>query len=148
MGFGERTYRAEAFLPVPVERAFAILVDLPRYGEWNRFTTKVESTLVPGDPVVMRVDLGWITVRTTERIREVVEPVRIVWHIPSPLPWLLHAERVQTLTEAPGGCTYVTEDTIGGLIGPLVHLLFANGLERGFSTVATGLAAYASRGDT
>lgn len=35
--------------------AWEVIVDLPRYGEWNPFVVECRSTLAVGDPIDMRV---------------------------------------------------------------------------------------------
>ena len=118
-----------------------MLVDLERYPEWNPFTLVVESGLRPGEPVKMRVDLGWLTLWQTETVLEASPPRTLRWGIVSATPWLLRAERVQRLTPAGQGqgCVYETVDTIGGLLAPLVGLLFGRGLTAGFAGVARAL---------
>ncbi|MEN0068254.1 MAG: SRPBCC domain-containing protein [Myxococcota bacterium] len=145
MGIFEREYRATAFVPASPKATWAVLVDLERYAEWNPFTIQVDSTLEPGTPVVMRVNLSWITLTQTEQVRQVVPYERLVWGIPRLMPWLLRAERVQTITPSEGGCIYTTVDTIGGLLLPLVHLMFGRPLDRGFRGVAVALAERVTR---
>ena len=143
MGRGwERAYSAEVTLSATPDAVWAVLVDLARYPEWNPFTVDVQSTLKVGDPVIMRVRLGWFTITQVERIAVVDAPHRLAWEIASPVPWLLRAYREQTITPISGGTVYRTVDTIGGLLEPVVGLLFGRALHRGFRGVAEGLAAH------
>jgi hypothetical protein len=41
-------------IEAPAALVWEVLVDLPRYGEWNGFNPRIESTLVLGDPVHMQ----------------------------------------------------------------------------------------------
>ena len=132
------SYRGQADIDAPIEDVWAVLVDVDRYPEWNSFTTRVRSSLEPGQPIWMRVDLGWITLWFRERVREVEAPRRLVWGLR--VPGLLAAERIQTLEPTESGCRYETVDTIEGTLAPLVHGLFGRGLERGFRRVAEDLA--------
>ena len=142
---GERAYSASAQIAAPCDTVWDALTDLPGYPAWNPFTVRVRSSLRVGDRVVMRVRLGWLTIPQVERVSEVVPPHRLAWRIASPVPWLLRAERVQLLTATPGGCTYTTVDTIGGLLQPVVHWLFGGALKRGFAGVARGLREHVER---
>ena len=141
MSSWERVYRGRAEIAAPVEEVWAVLVDLERYPEWNPFTLVVESSLEPGAPVKMLVNLGWQTLWQTETVLEVSPPRTLRWGIVSATPWLLRAERVQRLTPVEGGqgCVYETVDTIAGLVAPLVGLLFGRGLVAGFADVARAL---------
>jgi hypothetical protein len=42
-------------IDAPASVVWDVLVDLPRYHEWNPFTAKVESTLKVGDPVQLYI---------------------------------------------------------------------------------------------
>lgn len=137
----ERAYSASARLSAPVEAVWAVLTDLEQYPSWNPFTVRVQSSLVVGARVVMRVRLGWLTIRQVEWVSDVAPPERLAWRMRTPARWLLRAERVQTLVRTAEGCEYHTVDTIGGLLEPVVGWLFGSALERGFAGVAAALEA-------
>ena len=142
-----RVYRAEVEIAAPPEAVWAVLVDLPRYAEWNPFTTEVRSSLEPGAPVDMRVRMSrWrFTLSQREVLRERTPPEagrggRLVWG--TTMPGIV-AERVQTIDALPGGRTrYVTEDSIEGALAGLTHLLFGSSLDAGFRGVAEQLKAH------
>jgi len=139
-----RVYEATCDIPAPQEAVWAILADFPAYGEWNPFTPSVRTDLVIGGPVKMRVRLGRLTIPQTEWLREVTPPWRIVWAMDIGLPWLIGAERVQTVEALPGGgCRYTTVDTIFGLLSPVVEWLLGGALRVGFEQVVAGLRARA-----
>ncbi len=132
---------AQADIDAPLDRVWSILVDLDRYGEWNPFTTKVESTLKLGSPAVLHVQM-----RPNRKIVQVetvsaFEPgVRMNWKMKLPLPFLLKAERCQVLTSLPGGGTrYYTCDEFRGPLVPLVMRIFRADIQRGFEGVAQSL---------
>ncbi len=136
----ERTYRGEATVQAAPEEVWAVLTDLEAYPEWNPFTLQVRSSLVPGEAVWMKVDLGWLTLWQRETVLEVLPPRHLHWHIASSVPWLLRAKRTQVLTpRQDGGTHYTTVDVIGGLLSPLVDCLFGRGLRAGFAGVAEAL---------
>lgn len=139
-----RTFRAEIEIEASASEVWAVLVDLPRYGEWNPFTVSMKSTLAVGSPIDMRVRMSrWrITIPQREEVREVRPPAdgaegRLVWG--ATMPGVV-AQRVQTVTAL--GATrarYVTEDTIEGWMGGLVFSMFGGSLDDGFEGVAREL---------
>lgn len=143
-----RAYVAECRLAAPPERVWAVLVDLGAYPRWNPFTLQVRSSLAVGDPVDMVV---WMRGRGTVRQREWLEvceaPSRLVWALRIPVPWLLWARREQRLLPDGEGTRYVTVDEIGGLLGPVVHLLLGRSIAWGFTAMAAALAREVARRD-
>lgn len=143
-----RVFAASVEIDAPPEVVWDVLTDLDRYPEWNPFTVEVRSTFRVGDPIDMRVCMSrlGIHVRQRESIREVQQRERIRYGMTTVARWLLHAERDQRITPLPGGRTrYVTEDTIGGALAPLVFAIFGASLEDGFASMARGLAEEAER---
>lgn len=135
------TIRAEVEIDAPAERIFAILTDLDAYSEWNPFTPRVESTLRPGDPVHLHVRLrGRGLSHRVEIVSANESPRRLCWGMQMGAPWLLAAERCQTLTALDGARTrYVNEDVFRGALAPLVSWLFGSAVRRGFEDVALAL---------
>lgn len=134
-------YRAEVDVPATPEEVWQVLTAFAAYPAWNPFTTQVTCSLVVGTPVVMRVVMaGRCTLSQTETLREVVPAQRLVWALDIGMPWLLAAERVQTLEPTAAGCRYTTVDTIEGLLSPVVHWIFGRSLEAGFAAMAGALA--------
>jgi len=141
-------YAAEVEIDAPVDEVWAVLTDLDAYPEWNPFTPSMRSTLAVGEPIDMRVRMAklGLTVRQRETVRAVEPRRRLVWG-EDMMGGLVRAERVQTLTELPGGRTrYRTEDVIEGPLGPLVFLIFGPSIQAGFDSVADALAARVSAG--
>lgn len=138
-----RAYRAEAHILAPPDAVWNVLVDFPAYPDWNPFTRTVTCTGALGTPVRMRVHMrGLLTLTQVETLHLWERPTRLGWKLDIGARWLLWAERVQSLTPLPDGTTrYVTVDEIGGLLGPLVHLLFGAAVQAGFDGVAAGLKA-------
>ena len=61
-------------IEAPAQRVWEILVEVERYGEWNPFTTRVDTSLEVGSPVDLYVSLGPFRLKQPELIQDVVPP--------------------------------------------------------------------------
>jgi len=132
--------RSEIEIDAPIERVWEILRDFDRYGEWNPFTPRVETTLELGEPIHLYVRL--VGRRLLHRVEYVTrnQPHALGWEMKAGAGFLLHAERVQTLSRVGEGRTrYVTEDCFSGWLRPLVLGLLGGALQRGFDDCALAL---------
>ena len=142
-----RSVRAEIQIAAPIERVWGILTDLEGYSEWNGFTARAESTLRVGDPIALYPRLiGKRAYRWTERVSK-NEPYELCWDLTLGAPFLLTAERCQTLTAQGDGTHYVTEDRFEGVLTAVVMATFARAMQRGFEDCAIGLKKRAESGD-
>ena len=134
-------------IDAPIERAWRILMDVERYGEWNPFTPRVATDFEIGSRVDLRAMIGPVPLKQVERIERVEPPGRLVWTTTIGHRVLLFARREQRL-EPLGAtrCRYVTTDAFSGVLTPLVVLLFGGIVRRGFNSVAHGLKARAEAG--
>ena len=133
--------RAEVEIDAPADRIFEILTDLAAYPEWNPFTPRVESTLLPGDPVHLHVRLlGRRLSHRVEIVSANERPSKLCWGMQMSPGFLLRAERCQTLTPIGEHRTrYVNEDRIRGWLAPVVMAIFGPAMQRGFEEVALAL---------
>ena len=134
------TIRAEIEIDAPVERVWAILADLPRYGEWNPFTPRVDGSLSVGKTVMLHVMLGRKPpMRTPEVVSEVEPGRRFSWGRGGSSR-ILRASRSQVVEPVGAGRTrYVTADVFAGVLSPLVIAIYGKAVERGFRSVAEAL---------
>jgi hypothetical protein len=135
-------YRAQSDIQASSELIWSILMDLPRYPEWNPYTIAMRSTLKVGDPMHMTVKMNdLITIDPqTEHIRVLEPGHKVCWGIETDTPELNTGERCQWLEPLPaGGTRYVTEDLIEGTLNPVVQGLFGSDVQRGFDGVARAL---------
>ena len=131
-------------IEAPIERVWDILVDAGRYGEWNPFTTRIETNFEIGSPIDLYVTLGPLKLRQPERIEAVERPCLLVWSTKMGHPLLLAARREQRLeASAANRCRYLTTDAFTGFLTPLVVLLCGRLIRRGFNAMALALKARA-----
>lgn len=63
----------------PASVVWDVLIDLPRYGEWNSFCVAAESTLKVGDPINMQVNVtGTDMVVPVKEFIATVEPEQLL----------------------------------------------------------------------
>ena len=134
-------------IEAPIERVWEVLVDFGRYGEWNPFTTRVDTDSRVGSPVDLHVTLGPLRVKQRERIEVVDPPHRLAWSTKTGHRLLLSARREQRLEAlGEGRCRYVTNDAFKGPLTPLVVLLFGRLIRGGFNDMAVALKRRAEGG--
>ena len=140
----DRVISNEYVINAPVEQVWSVLTDFDRYGEWNPFTSKIQTTLEPGSPVRMHVHLkpepkqAHFRVQT-ETVEWVKEGEELAWGIVD-RPWLLRAQRTQRLKRLTDRqCSYQTWDIFSGLARPLVLKTMGVHMDRGFNAVGEAL---------
>jgi hypothetical protein len=131
---------AEITIHANIETVWNILEDFDRYGEWNDFCPKVETTKKVGDPFVMTVYMhpGKKPIIQHEIFSDYEPPYKVGWA----LDWgiLLKTHRVQVLKKIDENTThYFTEDKFWGLLTWLVMLLYRKPVQRGFDFVARAI---------
>ncbi len=125
----------------PQQLVWKILLDFPRYPEWNPFTYQVITTLKVGDPVDLYVNMPKRGKRMQrEFIQSVSAPNHVAWGMHMGAPWLLQALRTQHIDAITDqSCLYYSNDHLEGLLTPLVKLLFGHPIQIGFNSVAQAL---------
>ncbi len=135
--------RTEIEIEAPRAHVWSILVDIPRYGEWNPFTPRIDTTLKIGEPVILHVAMkgrGQKTMRQPEVMTSFVEGEELGWGTTMVHRTVLHANRTQRLEDLGGGRTrYVSVDRFAGAIVPLVMALYGKHVQRGFDETARAL---------
>lgn len=134
-------------IDAPQQLVWDVLLDYPRYPEWNPYTVRVESTCRLGDPV----DLYLPDLLDPDRImhtREwvcLVDPPRQFAYEMRPTPELdVHARRDQYVeATGPRTCRYWTTDAFDGPLADLVMEHTGQWVKDGFDAVAHALKARA-----
>jgi len=130
-------------IAAPVSLVWKILVDLPRYGEWNPFCIWAQSTLEMGAPVHMRL-VNYIEPGTLLPNVEYVcafEPERLLsWELPDSDAWPYPARRDQMLESlSPNRCRYQSTDAFTGPNGIHVMRFAGPWIRRAFNDTARAL---------
>ncbi|GHO46209.1 SRPBCC domain-containing protein [Ktedonospora formicarum] len=128
----------------PLERVWEVLTDLEHYGEWNSFVPSMQADLRVGATLTMRVRMRGNLATTSVETITALEPQRLLaWKIRSPA-WILRGERFQVIKAINEQTTeYWTQESFTGIVAPLLQVLFARDLQRGFQTMARDLQARA-----
>lgn len=132
----------ETFLiDAPVERVWEVIVDLPRYPEWNPFVVAARSSLVAGDPIFLRVRVFPFFAQSQREIVTECFPGRRLCYGIRPLPArLLGSRRCQEVREATRESTrYTSEFELTGRLAPLTRTCFGARLEAGFGAASLAL---------
>ena len=134
-----RSIRVE--IEAPASLVWEVLVDLPRYGEWNRFNPRIESTLRVGDPVHMDCCVpGGPTLDISETLCAIEPGRHLAWE-QRPTPENADAGRREQFVEArgPERSAYWHTDTF---LGPNAGKIMAEHgawVKRGFDGMALDL---------
>ena len=135
-------------IAAPASFVWDVLVDYPRYPEWNPYTIAVETTLEIDDRIDLTLpnpDGSDGTMLNREFIRVVDPPHHLRYDTGDEYPGLL-GMRDQYISElGPDRCAYFTTDTLSGELADLV--MEANGawIKAGFDSVAHALKTRAEQ---
>lgn len=142
-----RSIRIEIDAPASV--VWDVLIDLPKYDEWNPFCVHCESTLEMGAPVVMTMAMPWDPSERavmTEFLCAFEPEKLLAWEMYWSEPWPYAGRRDQVIERlGPERCAYYTTDAFLGENG--IHIQrFANSwISAGFTATAHALKAQAER---
>lgn len=130
-------------IAAPAGVVWDVLVDLPRYGEWNPFCVRAESTLALGAPVQMSLinySVPGSLVPNCEYVCA-VEPGRLLsWEMPRSEAWPYPARRDQVIEPTgPASCRYVSTDAFLGRNGIHVFRFAGPWIKRAFDDSARAL---------
>jgi hypothetical protein len=137
--------RAEKVLiNAPLEKVWHVLVDVKNYPAWNLFTTRVETTFVVGEPVILYVTMNKRHQRIQREVVTMFEPqYAIAWGTIMGASFVLKTNRWQIVELVDEQHTqYQTYETFDGLLVPLIMALFRHDIQRGFDAVGPALKQY------
>jgi len=142
-----RSIRVEIDAPASV--VWDILVDLPRYDQWNPFCTHAESTLEMGAPVKMTIAMPWDTSETAVMVEYVCafEPEKLLsWKMDWSEPWPYAGRRDQVIEKlGPNRCAYYSTDAFLGDSGIHIMRFGCAWISAGFTATAKALKVRAEQ---
>ena len=127
-------------IDAPAYVVWDVLTDARSYGEWNPFTTRLDTDFQVGSPIRLRIVMGPYRMNRKEWVRAVEPPHRLEWDTRVLARFLLYSSKEQRVTpRGDTSCTYQTTDLFSGLLTPLIMLLFRKLIVRGFDETALAL---------
>ncbi|MFC9894420.1 SRPBCC family protein [Nocardia sp. NPDC127579] len=137
MGF---TVDAAVYIDAPAETVWQVLTDFAAYPDWNPFCLEAKTSLIPGEPIDMLVQLGPKRLRQREFIRTHT-PHRTFSYTMKPAPLnTLHSLRSHTITAVNADRTrYESHFELNGWLHPAVATLLGKHLRHGFDTMTAAV---------
>ncbi|GAA4545654.1 SRPBCC domain-containing protein [Amycolatopsis samaneae] len=129
-------------IEAPAEFVWAVLVDYPRYPEWNPYTVEVSTTLKIGDPIDLTLptmDGSGDTFVNREYLRVVDPPRHLRYDTGDELPGIFAFRDQWVEPLGPGRCSYRTTDSFNGRYARTVLERTGAWVKAGFDDVARAL---------
>lgn len=129
-------------IAAPAAFVWEVLVDYPRYPEWNPYTVAVETTLEIGDPVDLTLpnpDGSPGTFVNREYIRVVDPPHHLRYDTGDEMEGIFAVRDQYIQPLGPERCTYRTTDAFSGEHAELVVEANGQWVKKGFDAVAHAL---------
>ncbi|WP_228003001.1 SRPBCC domain-containing protein [Nocardia australiensis] len=128
-------------IDAPVDLVWQVITDFSHYGEWNPFVTECRSTLVPGKPIDMLVQVSGSTPRRQREWIRSHTPGHELSYAMKPVPLgALHSLRSHTVTALDGDRTrYESHFELAGWFQPVVSTILGKNLQRGFTGMTAGI---------
>lgn len=136
-----RSVRVE--IDAPASIVWDVLIDMPKYGEWNPFCFEAKSTLEMGAPVYMKLNSYTEPGAVLENCEYICafEPERMIsWQLPFMEEWPYPARRDQIIEPlGPNRCAYHSTDAFFGDNGIHVMRFAGPWVKRAFDDTAYAL---------
>jgi uncharacterized protein YndB with AHSA1/START domain len=131
-------------IDAPADTVWRVLTDLAAYPRWNPFCVECSSSLRPGDPIDMRVNLIGRPQRQREWIDDYREGEGFSYRMrPPPLGALASLRSHDVVALADGRTRYRSYFRLQGPLQPLVVALLGRRLTAGFTAMTDAVAARA-----
>ncbi|GAA3893441.1 hypothetical protein GCM10022243_67930 [Saccharothrix violaceirubra] len=140
----ENELRTEITISAPVAVVWAVLVDFPRYAEWNSQIAYVSGAAVAGTPVRTRAAWGSPAEREFEGVITDVEENALLASEGGD-PELFFGRHRWELAPVDGGTLLVNRETWTGPLAASVYAESADLLRSEFTTFNQALASEAAR---
>ncbi|MEV0293100.1 SRPBCC domain-containing protein [Nocardia sp. NPDC050710] len=132
---------AAVYIDAPADLVWQVITDFPRYGEWNPFVPECKSSLVPGEPIDMLVNVSGSGPRKQREWIRSHTPGRELSYSMKPVPLgTLHSLRSHTVTPVNDNRTrYESHFELNGWFHPVVAAVLGTNLRRGFEGMTAGI---------
>ncbi|WP_019926263.1 SRPBCC domain-containing protein [Nocardia sp. BMG111209] len=129
------------------EIVWQVLTDFGAYGEWNPFALECRTTLRPGEPIDMLVQLTGSQPRKQREFIRTHTPGTEFSYSMKPIPLgALHSLRTQTVTPVSADhCRYHSHFELAGWLQPVVAASLGAAMRRGFAGMTAGLRERAEK---
>ena len=85
-------------IDAPAAVVWNVLTDAKSYGEWNPFTTRLETDFQVGSPIHLHIVMGPYSMDRKEWVRTVEPPRRLEWDTKVLARFLLYSSKEQRVT--------------------------------------------------
>jgi hypothetical protein len=139
-----KTIRTETVIAAPVDVVWAVITDLPSYGEWNPFITAISGDLEVGRRLRVTFSLPGQRDRTFTPSVTAYEPGRrLTWFGRLFIPKLFDGEHTLAVEPEGDGTRFTHSERFMGLLPPLMGKLLA-ATHEGFTAMDRALAERAT----
>ena len=135
-----KSLHASIDIEAPAERVWAVVIDFPRYREWNPFIVKAAGEPRVGERLdVTIVAAGMKPVSFKPRVLE-VDPGRLIrWKGVLWVPGLFDGRHALSVESLPGDhCRFTTHEDVSGILVPVLGKVM-HASQKGFEQMAAAL---------
>ncbi|GAB2638376.1 SRPBCC domain-containing protein [Nocardia goodfellowii] len=127
------TIDATVYIDAPADVVWRVLTDFDHYGDWNPFCLEAKTSLIPGEPIDMLVQLGPKRLRQREYVRSHTAGREFSYTMKPVPPNALHSLRSHTVTAVtPDRTRYESHFELNGWLNPVVRAVLGKHLRNGF----------------
>jgi hypothetical protein len=126
------TVRVDTHIAASAERVWSILADFAAYREWNPFVRSLEGELREGASLRAEMAIVGRVLPADVELSRVAPNRELAWTGGFTPRFLLHAVHAFRLEPGADGVRLVHEETIGGVLSPLMMLWMGGDLRRQF----------------
>ncbi|MFF2550244.1 SRPBCC family protein [Nocardia sp. NPDC058058] len=127
-------------IDAPADLVWQVLTDVAKYGEWNPFVSSCQTTLEPGTPIDMQVQLLGSKPRQQREYIRTHTPGKEFSYNMKPVPGLLNSLRQHNVIPLEDGRTrYTSHFELNGPLSILVSAVLGGAMRKGFGGMTDGL---------
>ena len=139
-----KRYFVGADIAAPAEKVWALISDASSYAEWNSTVDRFEGAFAPGAMVTLYAK-GMPNRPFKLTVKAFEPPRRMVLEGGMPLGLFVGTRRLEVRPEGAGRCRFEMEETLHGLLSPLLARLIPD-QQPTFDIYASDLKRRAERG--